>query len=236
MFKQGIPQSLAPIDYNSDGCTEIAGLSKEAINIMYAAPTNFDSENGTLTSIVAPLVCYTDGEWGNMTWVSAEPPGSSISFQLRNSNNPLNMGEWSDTITVNDTYLGDIFSPEPYIYIQYRVYLNSDNSDTTPLLHSVSFGGYIGEVNHQAEAVNPVSLLTVLSNPSIGSISIIVRPFENQTQHISVFDITGRLVFSEAIVPQENITEMLINNLAAGIYQIQARVGNLQETHRVCVL
>jgi len=236
LFKQDIPQSLAPIDYNSDGNTEIAGLSKEAMNILYAAPTNFNSESGTLTSIVGHLVCYTDGEWGNMTWESTEPPGSSISFQLRNSNDPLNMGEWSDTITVNDTYLGDVFSPEPYIYIQYRAYLNSDNSDTTPLLHSVSFGGYIGEVNDQTEAVNPVFLLTVLSNPSIGSISITVKPVENQTQHISVFDITGRMVFSKAIIPQENITELLINNLTAGIYQIKARVGNLEETHKVCVL
>ena len=234
IYHNDAPRSLCQIDSDSDGIMEIALLCNNSIQIQSVSPSEY-SAAGCLTSSIGTLVLYTDDEWGDMTWESTEPAGTSICFQLRNSDIPDTMGEWSDTISTNGTYLGDIFPFDPAIYIQYRVFLNSENSEVSPILNSVSFGGYIGDISQQAESVNQSSLITVLSNPSHGVVFLTVR-LPNETQQLSVYDISGRLVYNETLQSQSSTVTRIIEGLNAGVYHVTITAGNRVETYRVCVL
>ena len=46
--------------------------------------------------------------WGPITWHGTEPDNTDIAFQVRSFMDTLNMGPWSDTITVSETE--DIFA------------------------------------------------------------------------------------------------------------------------------
>ncbi|KAF5430666.1 hypothetical protein C5S42_00110, partial [Candidatus Methanomarinus sp.] len=74
--------------------------------------------------------------WETITWSGIQPSGTSIGFQVRSSTNPMNMGAWSDTITVPGSvseYLTDGDN-----FIQYKALLTSSTSLETPELEDIT--------------------------------------------------------------------------------------------------
>ncbi|MCK5785994.1 MAG: T9SS type A sorting domain-containing protein [Candidatus Sabulitectum sp.] len=228
------PLHLQPIDTDMDGLLEIACLCRDEVRILSSSPASFTTA-GNLTSVVTSVVCYTDNEWGNLLWDSWEPPGTSISFQVRNSDDPYNMGEWSDTISTNGTFLGDLF-PEICYYIQYRAILNSDSPDTSPFLYSVDIEGYIGDVYDYSEAVADVPLISVNDNPSLESIAVTLSPFSQGIRELMIYDVSGRLVERRSYEPENSSVMDTIEGLSPGVYHIVATAGHERETLKICII
>ena len=73
---------------------------------------------------------------GELTWDASVPAETQICFQVRGSDNPGNLGEWSELLYAPvdlSAYLADGES-----YLQYRVTMLSDNPDVSPQLNSVT--------------------------------------------------------------------------------------------------
>ncbi len=227
------PLHLQPIDADMDGSFEIASLCRDEARVLSANPGGFTT-TGILTSVISLVLCFTDDQWGDLVWYSWEPPGTSISFQMRNSDDLYNMGEWSDTISTNGTYLGDLF-PDICHYIQYRVFLSSDSPDTSPFLYSVEIEGYIGDVCDYSEAITEVPLIAISNNPSLESVTVTLSPSEG-TRELMIYDISGRLVQKRSYEPENRSVQDTIEGLSPGVYHIVAVTGNRRETLKVCVV
>jgi hypothetical protein len=145
------------------------------------------------------------------------------------------MGEWSDTVTVSGTYLGDLFTEVKYC-IQYRAILSSDSPDTTPFLYSVDLQGYIGDVCDYSEAITDVPLITISSNPSPESVTVTLSPFTEGMRELMIYDISGRLVQKRSYEPENRSIQDTIEGLSPGVYHIVAVTGNRGETLKVCVI
>lgn len=227
------PVHFQPIDADMDGSFEIVCLCRDEAKVLSAHPGTY-SETGTLTSVVSSVVCFTDNQWGNIVWDSWEPPGTSISFQVRNAENYNNMGEWSDTISTSGTYLGDLF-PDICYYIQYRVFLNSDSPDSSPFLYSVNLEGYIGDVCDYSEAVTDVPLVIINENPSHETIAVTLCPSEG-IRELMIYDVSGRLVRKTSFQPDNSSVLDIVEGLSTGVYHIVATARGRREILKVCVI
>ncbi|MCK5840910.1 MAG: T9SS type A sorting domain-containing protein [Candidatus Sabulitectum sp.] len=229
-----MPLYFQPVDANMDGSIEIACLCRDEAKILSVNPGGFTT-TGTLTSVISLMLCYTDSEWGNLVWDSWEPQGTSMSFQVRNSDDLYNMGEWSDTISISGTYLGDLF-PDVCYYIQYRVFLSSDSSDTSPFLYSVDIEGYIGDVCDYFEAVTSLPLVTINDNPSPEFLTVTLSPFSQGIRELMIYDISGRLVQRRSYEPEDSSVLDTIEGLSPGVYHIVAIAGDRRETLKACII
>lgn len=94
-------------------------------------------DSGYLTSSILDTEKQPDQylDWGRIYWSGDEPYDSNITFQVRASNDPENMGDWSDEIDVSGVDLSDYIS-DNMRYMQYKV--NLYNGGTTPTLYEVT--------------------------------------------------------------------------------------------------
>jgi hypothetical protein len=137
--------SLWSIDVDSDGLLSILtsefflGEPDDWDEIAWWELTGPTPPEGTLTSSVLDA-----GEdppaWTDLDWSSETPLGTSITFWVRSSPDYNDMGEWSDEIT-EPCDLSEYFDEEDR-YIQYKVKLETDYEDVTPVLEWVRFNGY----------------------------------------------------------------------------------------------
>ncbi len=121
-------------DIDGDGNTDILGSAYIADDITWWKFAGFVSD-GTLESSILDLDRLP--EWGSVSWSSTEPAGTSVGVQLRSSASFYNMGAWSDTLFTSGTSLSGIISDSTQ-YLQYRVILETDNTQYTPILDEIS--------------------------------------------------------------------------------------------------
>ncbi len=151
-------------------------------------------DSGSLLSTMVYIPMGTDWEidWGNIEWISVEPPGTSVYFRLRTGMTPDSMGEWTDPITESGTYLGDMLPTDVFI-LQYLVCMLSADSSITPELDEVViWGWYPGGIAGQSLTGN-AGPLEVASNPA-SMLAVTVHVTEPGEYDLQVFDIAGRAV------------------------------------------
>ena len=154
------------------------------------------------------------------------PAGCSIAFQVKSSNDPDDMGEWSDIIEVPGSLAGYIDST--HRYIQYIVSMEGSGQRffTPPRLDSVIFFwewlGIEGESGSSG-----TSLLPVFPNPASGSAIIKFNLTEMGAVTISVYDLAGRLrampVDSEM---NPGSHEVEVSGLPSGSYYVRMVAGD----------
>ncbi len=126
---------VAPGDFDGDGVEDfVCSFHGQYYPNLYWWRLGDDfCSSGWLNSDI--LYVY-DASWGDLTWDASVPAETQLYFQVRGSDDPGNLGEWSGLITEPpelSTYLADGES-----YMQYRVTMLSDNPDVSPQLNSVT--------------------------------------------------------------------------------------------------
>lgn len=229
------PMGFAILDSDEDGFLEAACLTDTEVRLLSARPGTFQTQ-GSLTSSVAMMPAGTDVMWGDIIWDSWTPPGTAISFQIRASEDPDNMGEWSQTITESGTYIGG-FMPEDAHFIQYRAFLSSDSPDTSPYLYSVEIEGWNpgGTAENHSVAVTPAGLY-ISENPSTGNPVLSVMQVGDCQAVLLVFDVSGREVFRDQISPASGTVEIEMPDLPAGAYTAILRSGFGADSRRFCII
>ena len=171
--------------------------------------------------------------WGQIFWNALEPSGTSVSFLVRGSNDPGDMGPWSDTITVWGTELDSILGTDDY-YLQYKALLSSDDPLTTPTLEDIAFtyetpGGGTGETP-------PVTGLSVPVNPSVGGALLQLSLESPCDVRVEVLDLMGRTTGVSERHYDDGVYQLLFDNLPSGVYFARMTVEDFVDTVRLVVL
>jgi len=179
------PYSVCSGDLDGDGYPELIGASPAT----WWSVSSHDS-SGSVTSSIVYL--GGDPQWAYLDWTSISPLGTSIGLQVRASDDYGSMGEWSDMLFVPGSLSGIL---EDYdSYVQYRATLTTDDRAVTPVLDEVFlFWDPLGLESGSQDGF--LALLPVSPNPSLGSPSLGILVQEDANVDISVYDVSGRLVF-----------------------------------------
>jgi len=125
------------------------------------------------------------------------------------------MGEWSDTVYSSPQDPSSLISDNDR-FVQYAVIMESEDPEVTPVLTSIALSwdplGIEG-----AESVPALSFTS--GNPSPGTLSVICSLPENQAGTLSLFDVSGRIIYqSEPGKLTGSATNVSIVNLQPGVY------------------
>ncbi len=224
--------SVCLADIDGDSTLEILGT---------LAPTGicwWEANGYSLTGILESSVLDVQAEpsWDYIQWNSETPAGTSVSFQVRSSDDHANMGDWSDTIFTPCSLVGILVDSERYV--QYRILLETITNISTPTLNDITISWNLLGINETAGPIPQVpELLPIAPNPSAGSPMIRFGLPEPAFVGICIFDLSGRLV-SEVSGDEYSpgYHEVLLADLNSGIYFCRMITGDFTATLRFIVV
>ena len=211
-------------DFNGNGVPDIAGVSNNG-TIAWWQHTPFP-ESGWLESSI-------EHNPGNLEYTSfeaygVEPPGTSITYYLRGSDDPNDMGDWVGSLTP-PCDLSEVLAGTEYL--QYKVLLTTDDPLVTPRLNTLHVYWYYLGIEGNPESF---ALLGPDVNPSPGTASVrFSLPWLTEVQ-FSVFDLSGRKCFE--FQPEEysrGINQLNLPDLPPGIYILQMVTEDFTDNCRI---
>ena len=175
-----------------------------------------------------------DADWGFLDWNSETPSGTSVSVQVRASDDHTVMGNWSVILTSPCSLEGILNDGDRYV--QYRTILETSNPDTTPTLNDITITW--NPLSISGDIVpNSFELLPFYPNPSRGAPSVRFALPEASSVELFIFDVSGRLVeqFStEEYAPEYH--SIFLDEFSPGIYICRMISGDFTETQRFVVI
>ncbi len=206
------------VDVNGDGYPDVVGCAFYDDDITWWDLTEF-LPCGSLESSV--LDVQESPDWQTLLWVCTEPAGTSVAFQVRASDNSSSMGAWSDTLTGPCTLEG-ILADEAN-YFQYRAILTTTDSYASPVLHDVNVGWqpFTGTQEESGGEVTQYTLYGAQPNPALGHAALVFALPVNSWAELIVYDLTGRVVHSINGEYEPGLHEVILDDLASGMYMIR---------------
>jgi hypothetical protein len=147
------------------------------------------ASEGSLESSI--LYLGNDPGWDTIDWTSSEPPGTSVSFLVRSSDDPGSMGSWSDTLSSPCSLAGILDDYDSYF--QYMAVLQTDDSTSTPVLEDITITW--DPLGVEEPPALETALLGPSCNPVCGDLVEIRFTLEEPSQVVlRIFDVSGRLI------------------------------------------
>jgi hypothetical protein len=172
-------------DLDGDGDLDPVGVCWGGDEFAWWEATKFDSGGGLTGSI---LDSGAGESLGVIDWTSAEPPGTSLRFQVRSSNDSGDLGTWSGDITVPGCLPAVLDR-----YVQYRVFLETADADKSPILRDITFSSELAGLEPSVPDL-AVSHLAAHPNPFGPEVTISFRLKTDETVRLRAFDVEGRRV------------------------------------------
>ncbi len=174
-------------------------------------------------------------------WISyeaswLEPEGSSTGFQIRGSENPGDMGAWSDTLSECSGSLSGIV-PDSSEFIQYRVLMESSSQWSTPVLDQIelTFERFLGADQTQESDLPWDAVFSI--NPCGTSCALLqIQTNEPLVLDIQVFDLTGRIALRTYLYCSSEGSSIDLNGLDKGTYFCRISGLGREEVLRLTVL
>lgn len=215
-------------DYNSNGIPDILCGRENALNWL----TLYEyTQTGFLESSILEA-----GQVDSWDWFSSEVSGTetgSVGFQFRSSVNPSDMGVWSDTIFTTSMSLDGILE-DSTDYLQYRVVLQSNDSEFSPTVHQIEFS-FSGVSSGLEVADNHLSILPE-TNPLNQFVLIKVEMVVGSQLELVLYDIEGRVVRSSDEYLTVGAHSINMGDVPSGLYFVSASNGEAQTFTRMTVL
>jgi hypothetical protein len=220
--KSYLYHGLSVGDIDGDGTLDVVAF-EDGSRIFWFSLLGYPS-TGSLTSSILDVNNYP--QWQEIQWQDSVPAGSSLRFQVRSSNVPDDMGEWSGYIEESGSLEG--FADSTHRFFQYRVVMESAGRFVTPTLYQVIFyWDWLG-----VEGVEDMTCLhPVTPNPCSGPVEIRFSLSEPGPLVLQVFDLFGRV----AAVPVDGTVSagdhsVQVGSLPSGVYFVRMTVG--EEVYR----
>jgi hypothetical protein len=196
------------------------------------------TEFGSAGELTSSILDAQSSELGSIDWTSTEPTGTSISLQVRSSDDPGNMGSWSTEIT-SPGNLAETLDR----YIQYRALLGTTDPGKSPILEQITFGPLLAGIEADAE-VSPARFLAASPNPCNPEALISFGLRMDEEVRLSVFTATGRLVrgLTDGLFPagthhvRWNGSDNQGRALPSGVYFIRLETTTNQESRKLILL
>ncbi|MBD3369978.1 T9SS type A sorting domain-containing protein, partial [Candidatus Fermentibacteria bacterium] len=213
-------------DFDEDGLTDI--LAVGYTSIYWYSVSRFDY--GWLESSILDVRGYP--QWDSLTWIATEPSGTDMYFRVRSSNDPEELGAWSDPIQSQGSLAG--YMDSTHRFMQYRVHMESPERSGTPFIDRVVF--YYSNLGVEEEEEGSF-LLQVVPNPSAGSATVRFELLEEADVELGIYDLAGRLVRIPAKGPHSSgLHEVVVSDLPSGVYVARLRAGGQLVSERFAVV
>jgi hypothetical protein len=218
-------------DINGDGIMDVigAGLGGEVIW--------WDLDVFVGSGFVESSVLYlgNDPGWGSIDWSCAIPSGTSVSFQVRASDDYGAMGVWSDTLTAPCSLVGILAENDSYF--QYRTILQTSDPETTPYLEDITLIWNPVGIPEVECPGSEYALYGALSNPASGSTVLAFSIPEPCNVKLDIFDQVGRIV----AIPADGsfspgMHQVLLDGLLPGIYFCRMISGDFRACERFVLI
>jgi hypothetical protein len=202
------------VDLDSDGSPDIAACGSSPIHW-------FDFTRAASAWLESSILDPPGGSqqsWTDLSWDATVPPGTNLTFQVRASNDPAGMGEWSPEISTPGSI--SAYLPNPCWYFQYRVNMATTSPPSSPMLDEILVQWNPVGIEGGPEAGEPA--LTILSgNPSPGIVTLDVFLPDAGAADLGIYDLTGRLV-SKPVVGEIEAGHhgLTVSDLPSGLYCI----------------
>ncbi len=190
-------------DVNGDGSMDvIATCSNDGeknraneIDIAWWEITDFKPEGDLASDILDTEVDTSTADlyWGPIDWNSETPGNTTISIEVRASNNSQNMGNWA-VVTSSGDDLSDYVDDDTR-YLQYKVSLETTDEDVSPAFKNVGVSWTVSNKSNVLSVPVSFSLHPATPNPSInGTVSIgFTLPYACEVE-LALYDIKGRKI------------------------------------------
>lgn len=120
-------------DIDGDSYMDVLGAAFYDYDIVWWNLQEYSSEGSLESSI---LDTQGDADWYYIDWNATTPLNTSVSFQVRASDDYSIMGAWSDTLTSACLLTGLLNDGDRFV--QYRAILNTSDPDTTSILNDIT--------------------------------------------------------------------------------------------------
>ncbi len=172
-----------------------------------------------------------DASWGELSWDASVPAETQLCFQVRGSDDPWNLGEWSVLLYAPadlSAYLADNES-----YLQYRVTMLSDNPGVSPQLNSVT-------VTYDPLGIEeePTLRLSVSPSPATTTASIWLSLPEPVDCTVSVYGLDGRLVeriHDGSLSAGESSFQLDVSSVPSGLYFVRVAGSGVNYSERLVI-
>jgi hypothetical protein len=220
--------SVFPADFNDDGVMDVLGSSFVSSYVSWWG--GFEAA-GILESSI--LNTNTIPIWGWIDWTCTTEPGTSVSFQVRASDDHNIMGEWSDTITSPGNLAGILYNGHQYV--QYRAILLAEDNSITPTLEDITISWNMEGISE--DDPSGFSLLPFSPNPMQSTVLIGYTVPGESIVHLSIYDVSGRLVKQiESVDSQNGYNQVVIPEFESGLYFCRMTSGDFAETRQFVVI
>ncbi len=231
-------------DINGDGALEIvyavegyyygdiAGLFRRSITLFRGS--------GELESAV--LDAQDPRTWTAIDWDAQAPIGTALAFQVRSSNDPEDLGDWSEEITSPGPLFGHL-APDTR-YAQYRVLLSTEDPHASPIVREVTLRGADPAAVPVADPQSPVraggTTLIALDapwpNPSSGMTTTRLVLAASGSARIDILDAQGRCVATPLAgrVPA-GAHELELPALTPGVYLVRLSARGASRVKKLAV-
>ncbi|MBD3278545.1 MAG: T9SS type A sorting domain-containing protein, partial [Candidatus Aegiribacteria sp.] len=228
------PSCVVDCDINEDGQPDVLAAGRNQNEIAWWDVSGTIALDGYLESSILDLSMPAD--WQSIDWTSVEPYGTSVEFQLRSSNDPGEMGDWSSPI-LEPGSIDDAVNDQDR-YIQYRVSLTASDPDEAPVLEDVSieWQPYVSIGTESQEVIEGYHLYGPTENPVLNSAIISFTIPIDAAIDLRIYDISGRTVFSSAGPYTSGTHSVVSDDLAGGVYLIRFTAGSYIARDRFVVL
>lgn len=227
--------TIEAVDIDGDSLVELVSGSKwapEHPEIRYWHFIEPGSSGWLESSILHVDDC--EPEWSTIEWEGQQPGGSSISMRVRSSDDPLSMGDWSDTMPLPGNLPESVADGDNYF--QYRVCLETGtNPGIQPVLESVTVSWNPSGISDTGEST---VLLPFNPNPCASNPVIRFSLSSPSMIEFNLFDVSGRLAVEiPARDYQAGIYNVELNGiLPAGVYHCRMSAGEYSSTQRLVVV
>ncbi len=180
------------------------------------------------------LYLGNDPDWDNIDWTANVPAGCTLAILVRASDDPEDMGTWSDTLTAPCSLEGILADNDSYF--QYRVLIERPDPSVSPTLEDITVTWSPTGITVDP-TVGEYILYGVTPNPAAGLVKLEFSIPEPCIVQLCIFDITGRLIGNpvncEFPAGQQ---EVQLNSQRAGIYFVRMEAGGFTATQRFVVI
>ena len=225
--------TIVTADISGNNCSELLTSRYYAYHDIDLWNLNAFMSNGVLTSSILDTGC--EPAWETLDCQAEIPDSTSIHFQLRASDDPDFTGvPWSEDLEPPCIIAGVI--PDSCSYLQYRVFLETEDPSFGPALSSVSVAWNPLDIQDSPAVPSYIEFPPPYPNPSYGSVTVPFGLPQSSEVSISVHDLTGRVVYlSTNAFLTAGYHSISMDDLMPGIYICRLVSGSFRDFRKLVV-
>lgn len=176
-----------PADLDTDGDLDILVTGYSGSMLGWFEMSEFVG-SGSIDGTVLDTGCSP--QWASIEWDASVPTSANCTVQYRSSNDPDNLGPWSEELSAPSSISGSLER-----YFQYRVNMSSGSADVCPVFEELRLDWDPLSVEEGGSG-SGFHLSLRGSNPVRGEIEIEACSDSPGSAELLLFDLTGREVWS----------------------------------------